>query len=382
MGKIIVLMLALVAASVQASDPTVSTDTGRSKTSEKSQQISREKAIDLENSSSDRTAKAVENLKSRTFNTEFLNQYTSRSDTQAAILFEPLVSAIERGEVNMGTNKVADLFRRCGLYSYPHPVASSLFIRPMSGVKLRIGSMETNVGVNPAKNYGVAHTSLETPAGAPLHVAISDQSLYRYSQEMENKPQRFAPPSEAMRCYMGYSYVLSETIKEIANQAIGRKKPNAKKGEKSQTFFLIESLEAMAAKALVAVISDPTTLDQVDNKTKQIVDGGCVLPTLAALNSGNFVWSCGGVDIDPSKGIAKRSGTPYFGENTFMGVSALFAQVDAVAMSSGLSQSDVERNSKVKELAKAKSTRLSKRKGQSSGISTGDTMGSGSGVSQ
>lgn len=368
MGRIAILLWTLLAYGAHGAEPTVSTDTGRNKTTEDSTQISREKAIDLQRSSADREAKALESIKARTFSTDYLSQYTSRADTQAAIVFEPIVSAIERGEVDMGNNKVADLFRRCGLYSYPHPAVTALFLERNGGYQNRV------------KNYGVPGVYVDAPPSMPLHVSVSGQSLYQYHPEMENKPQRFAPPSEAMRCYIGYSYVLSETIKEMASQAIGQKKPN--KGESAQSYFVLDSLEQLASRALVSVIADPVVIESIEQRTEQVLDGGCMLPTLAALNSGNFVWSCGGVDVDPSKGLAKRSGTPYFGENTFMGVSAMFAQVDAVALSQGISQSDMKRYSKVKETAKGKSTRLSKRRSQGSGTSASETIGSGSGVSQ
>lgn len=360
-NKLTYLLLACFSLNLYAAEPQVSTDTGRNKTTEDSEQISREKAIDLQRSATDRTADALDRMRARTFSTDLLKQYSSRADTQAAVLFEPLVSSIERGEVDMGENPVADLFRRCGLYSYPHPSPSALF----AGSKEEINA------------YG--NRWLTPPQGTPTHVAVTGKALYEYDPQMEKKPQRFATAAESLRCYMGYSYVLSETIKEMAGQSIGSQQ---NKGKDSQTYFMADSLEQIAALGLVSVIADPEAMKAINQLTEQALAGGCMLPTLAALNSGNFTWSCGGIDVDPGKGLAKRSGTPYFGENTFMGVSAVFAQVDAFAMTKGLSDSDIERHSELKEIAQARSTRLSKKRGQSSAVSSGDTVGAGAGVSQ
>jgi hypothetical protein len=360
-NKLTLVLLLCFSMPLYAAEPQVSTDTGRQKSTEDSQQISREKAIDLQRSAKDSTADAIDKMRARTYSTDLLKQFTSRADTQAAVLFEQLVSAIERGEVDMGENPVSDLFRRCGLYSYPHPSPSALFI----------GSEEE------INAYG--NRWLTPPQGTPTHVSVSGNALYKYHPQMELKPQRFATPAAALRCYMGYSYVLSETIKEMASQSIGSQKH---KGKDSQTYFVLDSLERLTARALVAVIADPDTMGKIDRLTEQTLAGGCMLPTLAALNSGNYTWTCGGIDVDPSKGLAKRSGTPYFGENTFMGTSALFAQVDAYAMTQGLSDSDIKRHSKMKEIAKARSTRLSKKRGQSSSVSSGESLGTGSGVSQ
>lgn len=335
------------------------------KTTENTQEVTREKAINLERSTSDRTADAIEKIKARTFSTDYLKQYTSRADTQAAVLLTPFVTALERGELDIGKHKVVDLFRRCGLYTYPHPIPSALFLQ--SGP------------FNFRSVYGTPGVALEVPPGTPLHVSVSGEKLYEYHPDMEKKPQRFAPASEALRCYMGYSYVMSEAIKEMAAESIGTK-PQA--NGSAQAYFVMESLEWLAARALGAVIADPRTIINIDEMTKQTLAGSCMLPTIAALNQGNFLWSCGGVDIDPNKGMAKQSGTPYFGDNTFMGVSAVFAQVDSVALTNGLSRADMERYSKVSELAQAKSTRLSKRRGQATGTGTADTISAGSGVSQ
>lgn len=360
-NKLTYLVLACFSLNLYAAEPQVSTDTGRSKTTEDSEQINREKAIDLQRSATDSTADALDKMKARTFSTDLLKQYSARADTQAAILFEPLVSAIERGEVSMGDNPVVDLFRRCGLYSYPHPSPSALFLRPEGEIN----------------SYG--SRTLEPPAGTPLHVAVTGSALYQYHPQMEMKPQRFATPAESLRCYMGYSYVLSETIKEMAGQSLGAQQH---KGRESRTYFMADSLEQIASLGLVSVVADPETMPTINELTEQALAGGCMLPTLAALNSANFTWSCGGIDVDPGKGLAKRSGTPYFGENTFMGVSAVFAQVDAFAMTKGMSDSDIERHSEIKEIAQARSTRLSKKRGQSTTISSGDTVGAGSGVGQ
>lgn len=360
-NKLILLALVCFSLSVYAAEPQVSTDTGRNKTTEDSEQVSREKSIDLQRSATDSSADTIDQMRARTFSTDLLKQYTSRADTQAAVLFTPLMSAIEMGEVDMGEQPVADLFRRCGLYSYQHPIPSTLFL----------GSPEE------INAYG--NRMLTPPQGTPLHVAVTGGDLYKYNRQMEDKPQRFSTAAEAMRCYMGYSYVLGETIKEVAGQSIGSQK---NKGEESQTYFVLDSLEQLTARALVAVMADPSTMGNINQLTDQALAGGCMLPTLAALNAGNYTWSCGGIDVDPSKGLAKRSGTPYFGENTFMGVTAVFAQVDAYALTQGLSDSDIKRHSQVKEIAQARSTRLSKKRGQSSAVSSGETVGAGSGVSQ
>jgi len=375
-----IIVLCLFSNGVLAADPTVNTDTGKKKTTQKIQQVTREKSIDLEKSKSDRSLDEIEKLKSRSFNTDYLQQYTNRAETQAVMLFEPLVTAIERGNVKTGDNKVADIIRRCGLYSYPHPTATSLFILPVNGAILHIGNSQTNVGVDPIHNYGGSAVTVQTPPGYPLYVTIKGEGLYKYHEAMEKKPQRFAPPSEALRCYIAYGYVLSETIKEMAGEAVGVKKLDPAKGKVADTYFLLESLEAVAGKALVAVMTDPTTLTKINFYTEQLLEGGCVLPTLAALNVGKFSWSCGGIDVDPSTGLAKRNGTPYFGENTFMGTSAVFAQVDALAMTTSSSLSDLERKSAAKEVNTLASTRLSKRKGQDSAVSTDNTIDSAAGI--
>ena len=51
-------------------------------------------------------------------------------------------------------------------------------------------------------------------------------------------------------------------------------------------------------------------------------------------------------------------------------------------MTKGMSDSDIERHSEIKEIAQSRSTRLSKKRGQSTTISSGDTVGAGSGVGQ
>lgn len=364
MGRIMILLL-LIAAPVWAADPDVTSGADQKKTTENTQEVTREKNISLERSASDKTADAIEKIKQRTFSTDYLKEYTSRADTQGAVVLIPFITALERGELDIGKHKVVDLFRRCGLYTYPHPIPSALFLSKGS--------------FNFKNLYGTPGVITEVAPGTPLHISVSGADLYKYDPEMERKPQRFAPASEALRCYMGYGYVMSETIKEMAAESIGTKPQT---NGSAQTFFVMESLEKLAARALVAVIADPKTITTIDEMTKQKLAGSCMLPTIAALNQGNFLWSCGGIEIDPTTGMAKQSGTPYFGDNTFLGVSAVFAQVDSVALTNGLSRADMERYSKVNELAQAKSTRLSKRRGQAMGTGTADTVSAGSGVSQ
>jgi hypothetical protein len=72
---------------ILAADPTVNTDTGKKKTTQQTQQVTREKSIDLEKSKSDRSLDEIEKLKSRSFNTDYLQQYTNRAETQAVMLF-------------------------------------------------------------------------------------------------------------------------------------------------------------------------------------------------------------------------------------------------------------------------------------------------------
>ena len=355
---VVFLSLSLV---VESAEPTVKNDANRSKTTEKNKALNREKAIDIQQMQSNRKAKAVDEITSRVFSNEVLNQFTIRRDTQASVVLVPLVAAIERGEVNMGNNPISNTIQRCGLYSYPHPSPAYMFTRKEQIV---------------AYQYGIAK-QVPVP-GTPTHIAVTGNLLYKYMEVMDSKPQRFSPASEAVKCYITYGVLMAESIKEMVGLSVGEKQSP----RKAKTYFLADNVEQVAARSLMAVIADPLTNQTVNQTTENILAGGCMLPTLVAINSGDFTWACGGIDFNPAVGMAKRSGTPYFGENTFMGVSASFSQVDALAMVNNMSNSDISRVSTIKEKGDSSSTRMSKRLALVNNSSSKKDRSSGSGVAQ
>jgi hypothetical protein len=81
------------------------------------------------------------------------------------------------------------------------------------------------------------------------------------------------------------------------------------------------------------------------------------------------------LQLDWLKGMA-----PNFGEITFMGTSAVFAQAYALAMTTSNNLSDFERKSASKEVNTLASTKLNKRNGQYSAVSTDNTIDSATGI--
>jgi len=363
-GKLRVFALAfmvLTALPILAAEPTVNTGTGRDKTTDKKGELSRERAIDLSKTRTNTDTDAVEKIHSRMFASELLSQYTNKTDTQGIMLLRPFVAALELGQADFGVHPVADTFRRCGLFSYMPPLVSATphsVSRPGLAISAAPGS---------AKRIAVFGNALDN---------INQDG--RYVADSQELTRRFASPRAAVQCYMTYAYILSEATKEMASQAVGEKRNP--KG--ASVYFLADALDRTAARALVAVIADPTTPEKITRLVESNLQAGCMLPTVAAHEGGDFSWSCGSLEVDPDLNTVKAGGVIYFGENTFLGVSALFSQVDAVALTSNLSDADIQRKSKAKEIASASEARLSKHRALTSGTTSTRKTTAESGVSQ
>ena len=250
-----------------------------------------------------------------------------------------MLQQIEQGQVDTGSNPVAELFQSCRFFTSAQPVPVALGASP--------SPMEVNylAGGNVSMIWGAQNSEVSISANDKITVRSSDPAVprvrvsgasiwERYYWHETASLFRVGAARDIARCYFAYGLTIAGAMKNLAQ---GGRFQETNLSEK--VVLVRGDLQERAAGALVAAMRAPTLRKEIEANTLRVTSADCILPTLAGLNQGSTEWQCGSLKVDPSRVMATLGGMTVLGENQFMGQRLAFAQVTGQSVTARSSNS-------------------------------------------
>lgn len=290
------------------------TDTKQGQTIENSQNIQLRKGNSKRNvTGSDRRAaeeRAREKRQTDDISAEF----------QGGALFIPMLQEIERGQVDTGGNKVAELIQDCGFFTVGQATVAAIEPTPEI-LSYLSGGQVVNISVQGGNALARVRVS-----GAYITKRFDWYS--RVTAFVLDSPRNLA------RCYFAYGLTVRNAMRNLAQGAQVRETPLREK-----VVLVRGDLQERAAAALVTALRSRGLLEEIERNTLAVTSDDCALPTIFGLMQGNSDWQCGPLSVDPKQVQATLGNMAVLGENQFMGQRLTFAQVTGQSVTARSSNS-------------------------------------------
>ncbi len=351
----ILLFILMFSEGVLSADPSssVSSKGDRSKGNSISSDLSREKNMSLIDSYTNSEIKAIENISTKIFSKSKAKQFSFSNNLPASVLITPFITAIERGELDVHNKLAISFFRQCALYTSAPPTPNAVY-------------------------YGLNQVPKKHRWVEPLHKAP-----FKFVKGLPAHPSTAQPIAEilgvrsasiynASFCYAFYGEFLKNVVEEMASYSIYSE---SKRGFYNN--YVLNDLNHLVASSIIKLLDNKSIVDFAKQTARIAENTGCSLPSLQGLQDNNLSWRCGGLSFDSNSNQMDLSGTTLLGDNTFGGVTAVFSQIDSVALAQDLLKANASSTVKSKDTSKAKSISLAKKITKIAGVSS-DKSRSGS----
>lgn len=143
------------------------------------------------------------------------------AELQGAVLFIPMLQQIEQGQVDTGSNPVAELFQSCRFFTSAQPVPVALGASP--------SPMEVNylAGGNVSMIWGAQNSEVSISANDKITVRSSDPAVprvrvsgasiwERYYWHETASLFRVGAARDIARCYFAYGLTIAGAMKNLA----------------------------------------------------------------------------------------------------------------------------------------------------------------------
>jgi len=334
-----IVFSALMGIAAGASAASVGTETREGTDTKQGQTIENSQNIQLRKGNSKRNVTGSDRRAAEERAREKRQTDDISAELQGAALFIPMLQQIEQGQVDTGSNPVAELFQSCRFFTSAQPVPVALGASP--------SPMEVNylAGGNVSMIWGAQNSEVSISANDKITVRSSDPAVprarvagasiwERYYWHETASLFRVGAARDIARCYFAYGLTIAGAMKNLAQ---GGSFQESKLSEK--VVLVRGDLQERAAGALVAAMRAPSLRKEIEANTLRVTSADCILPTLAGLNQGSTEWQCGSLKVDPSRVMATLGGMTVLGENQFMGQRLAFAQVTGQSVTARSSNS-------------------------------------------
>jgi hypothetical protein len=332
------------------SDPTISIKSNSIVDAGTTQDITREKVINVSKAQRDINSKIAEEVKSKSVSKSSISKYSTGIEYSLGAVVLPYIKAIENGELdNMGSESIGYI-RRCALNSHKLPTV----IGPMFGyggeiLYSRVGGLGGQGGA-----IQTQEAIQNMTASMPSFMSISKDAERNKKYIASKYGVRPETPQETLVCYFYYGILYEQIARNIFSQSI--------LGEESQasTVLYVDSLQITVARAIARAVKDDNLLNRAKNMAEQNSGSTCTVPSLQALNKGQLDFSCGSFSFNYQSREAVNGNTIIWSKDTFMGGSITLSEVSAFEIAKANEIASVYRNTAEEIQANERATGLNK----------------------